>query len=151
MRGEKRDRKNISSSFRQKRDKRSDHEGNHRSHPSDLRAEQKMNKGEDYPQQQQQRVARVAELIAASTRQTGRIGFSLEVFPPRSAEALAKFSASTLPNLAALGPAFIDVTYGAGGGGGAREVTLSICEDIQVRESSPPFLSSLRWFPNFGR
>lgn len=50
---------------------------------------------------------------------------------------MAKFSSTTLPNLAALGPAFIDVTYGAGGGSGARESTLSLCEDIQTRFGVP--------------
>jgi methylenetetrahydrofolate reductase (NADPH) len=54
---------------------------------------------------------------------------SFEYFPPRSAEAEEKLLRETTPGLKALGPAFISVTYGAGGS--TRDNTLRIVNSIR--------------------
>jgi len=69
----------------------------------------------------------VIEAITTA-QQTNGISFSLEVFPPKTQAGLAKLK-STARSLAELGPAFIDVTYGAGGG--TKATTLAVCDYIQ--------------------
>lgn len=54
---------------------------------------------------------------------------SFEYFPPKSAEAEEKLLRETTPGLKALGPAFISVTYGAGGS--TRDNTLRIVNSIR--------------------
>jgi methylenetetrahydrofolate reductase (NADPH) len=54
---------------------------------------------------------------------------SFEYFPPKSAEAEEKLVSETTPGLKALGPAFISVTYGAGGS--TRDNTLRIVNRIR--------------------
>jgi methylenetetrahydrofolate reductase (NADPH) len=54
---------------------------------------------------------------------------SFEYFPPKSAEAELKLLNETTPGLKALGPAFISVTYGAGGS--TRDNTLRIVNSIR--------------------
>jgi len=59
---------------------------------------------------------------------------SFEFFPPRTPEAQERFR-STLERLAPLEPAFVSVTYGAGGS--TRESTLETLREIGVRSSIP--------------
>jgi len=54
---------------------------------------------------------------------------SFEYFPPKSVEAEEKLLRETTPGLKALGPAFISVTYGAGGS--TRDNTLRIVNSIR--------------------
>ena len=54
---------------------------------------------------------------------------SFEYFPPKTAEAEEKLLTETTPGLKALGPAFISVTYGAGGS--TRDNTLRIVNRIR--------------------
>jgi methylenetetrahydrofolate reductase (NADPH) len=54
---------------------------------------------------------------------------SFEYFPPKSVEAEEKLLRETTPGLQALGPAFISVTYGAGGS--TRDNTLRIVNSIR--------------------
>ena len=54
---------------------------------------------------------------------------SFEFFPPKSAEAETTLFADTVPALKKLGPAFISVTYGAGGG--TRDSTLRIVNRVR--------------------
>lgn len=60
--------------------------------------------------------------------------FSFELFPPKTEEGYQKLL-STIKELASLGPDFISVTYGAGGGN--REKTFDIVEYIQKKHSIP--------------
>jgi methylenetetrahydrofolate reductase (NADPH) len=62
--------------------------------------------------------------IYATNRALGRPTISFEFFPPKTAEGEATLFAQVLPDLRALAPAFISVTYGAGGS--TREGTLRI-------------------------
>jgi methylenetetrahydrofolate reductase (NADPH) len=55
---------------------------------------------------------------------------SFEYFPPKSAEAEERLVNETTPGLKALGPAFISVTYGAGGS--TRDNTLRIVNRIRT-------------------
>ena len=66
---------------------------------------------------------RIADVYAAN-RAIGRPTISFEFFPPRTAEAEAALFAETVPQLRALGPDFVSVTYGAGGS--TRDKTLGI-------------------------
>ena len=54
---------------------------------------------------------------------------SFEFFPPKSAEAEHILFEATVPALKKLGPSFISVTYGAGGG--TRDATLRIVNRIR--------------------
>ncbi|MBM4072272.1 MAG: methylenetetrahydrofolate reductase [NAD(P)H] [Planctomycetes bacterium] len=54
---------------------------------------------------------------------------SFEFFPPKSAEAEATLFTETVPSLQELGPSFISVTYGAGGG--TRATTLRVVDRIR--------------------
>ena len=54
---------------------------------------------------------------------------SFEFFPPKTAEAEATLFRDTLPALKALGPSFISVTYGAGGG--TRDATVRIVQRVR--------------------
>lgn len=54
---------------------------------------------------------------------------SFEFFPPKSPEAENTLFAETVPSLQKLGPSFISVTYGAGGG--TRATTLRIVERVR--------------------
>ena len=65
--------------------------------------------------------------------------FSLEVFPPKTSEKYTE-TAENAKKIAALGPDFMSVTYGAGGGTGAY--TTQIAADIQ-REYGVPTLAHL--------
>ena len=66
---------------------------------------------------------RISELL----RKDG-VTLSLEVFPPKTSEKYTETAAAAL-KIAALKPAFMSVTYGAGGGTG--EFTASIAAEIQ--------------------
>lgn len=55
--------------------------------------------------------------------------FSFEFFPPKTTDGRAKLQA-TATELAALGPAFVSVTFGAGGS--ARDGTLDATRDLQA-------------------
>jgi methylenetetrahydrofolate reductase (NADPH) len=66
---------------------------------------------------------RIADVYAAN-RARGRPTISFEFFPPRTPEAETALFDRALPRLAALQPAFISVTYGAGGS--TRDKTLGI-------------------------
>ncbi len=65
--------------------------------------------------------------------------FSLEVFPPKTSEKYTE-TAESAREIAALGPDFMSVTYGAGGGTGAY--TTQIAADIQ-RDFGVPTLAHL--------
>eukprot|EP00727_Mastigamoeba_balamuthi_P000964 m51a1_g10865 putative methylenetetrahydrofolate reductase (337) ;mRNA; r:34866-36169 len=68
---------------------------------------------------------------AAAPGSPSPVAYSLEVFPPKTPAAFAKLRA-TLRSLRRTAPAFVDVTYAAGGGGGAaRDATLAVCDYVQ--------------------
>ena len=67
--------------------------------------------------------ARVADAVA-SCAAAGRPAFSFELFPPRDDTAEAALW-ETVHDLEALGPAFVSVTYGAGGSSRDRTVRLT--------------------------
>src|SRR5207244_3879168 len=54
---------------------------------------------------------------------------SFEFFPPKSADAEHVLFDETVPALKKLGPAFISVTYGAGGG--TRDTTLRVVNRVR--------------------
>jgi methylenetetrahydrofolate reductase (NADPH) len=58
-----------------------------------------------------------------------RLTISFEFFPPKSAEAEEELFRETVPGLKLLGPSFISVTYGAGGG--TRGTTLRVVDRIR--------------------
>ena len=60
----------------------------------------------------------------------GRIHISFEVFPPKKDEDYEKVAAAT-DEIAKLDPAFISVTYGAGGG--TSKNTARIAAHIKIR------------------
>jgi methylenetetrahydrofolate reductase (NADPH) len=63
---------------------------------------------------------------------------SFEFFPPKSDQAIETLFAETVPGLKALNPAFISVTYGAGGG--TRDTTTRIVQRLRDKcgiESMP--------------
>lgn len=64
-------------------------------------------------------------------------GFSFELFPPRTAEGAAKLPA-VLKKLAAAGPAFFSVTYGAGGSdqNGTYDTLMTVVRETGV-EAAP--------------
>jgi methylenetetrahydrofolate reductase (NADPH) len=64
-------------------------------------------------------------------------GFSLELFPPRTPEGAAKLPA-TLKKLAAAGPAFFSVTYGAGGSeqNGTYDTLMTVVRETGI-EAAP--------------
>lgn len=64
----------------------------------------------------------------------GRPLLSYELFPPRSPEAAAK-AAETVARLAATGPDFASVTYGAGGG--RRDLTVDFVGKLCARRAMP--------------
>ena len=67
--------------------------------------------------------------------QSARIPFSFELFPPRS-EAAARSLWDTIQQLAAAGPEFISVTYGANGS--SRESSLEVLRYILEKTSVHP-------------
>jgi methylenetetrahydrofolate reductase (NADPH) len=67
---------------------------------------------------------RVSELYARK-----RPTISFEFFPPKSPEAVETLFRETVPALQRLGPSFISVTYGAGGG--TRDTTLGVVERLR--------------------
>jgi methylenetetrahydrofolate reductase (NADPH) len=71
---------------------------------------------------------RIADLYAAN-RARGRPTISFELFPPKTPEGEEALFARTLPQLRALAPAFVSVTYGAGGS--TRDKTLAIAARIK--------------------
>ena len=77
---------------------------------------------------------RVSELL-----KQGKATFSLEVFPPKTSEKFSE-TAGNARKIAALGPDFMSVTYGAGGGTGA--FTTEIAAGIQ-KEFGVPTLAHL--------
>lgn len=77
---------------------------------------------------------RISELLARDG-----VTFSLEVFPPKTSEKYTE-TAEAAREIARLGPDFMSVTYGAGGGTG--EFTAGIAADIQ-REYGVPTLAHL--------
>ena len=66
---------------------------------------------------------RIADRLAQ-----GRVGFSFEFFPPKTPEAVERLY-TTARELAALDPAFVSVTYGAGGS--TRELTVDLVTRIR--------------------
>ncbi len=64
--------------------------------------------------------------ILRSARQRGEPIFSFEFFPPRSDEGQRQLFA-TVEALRPLGPAFVSMTYGAGGSTRARSIELAKC------------------------
>ena len=69
--------------------------------------------------------------IHSAAKSAGRAALSFEFFPPKSAESEAALQEKTLPALLAARPDYCSVTYGAGGG--TREKTLDVVEQIQSR------------------
>ena len=65
---------------------------------------------------------------------SGRISLSFEVFPPKTDSAFESVEKAVL-EIAALRPAFMSVTYGAGGG--TSRYTLQIAENIKERYGVP--------------
>ena len=63
-----------------------------------------------------------------------RYSLSFEVFPPKTSTAFASIKAAT-EAIAALGPSFVSVTYGAGGGTSAY--TLDMAKNIQDKFDIP--------------
>ena len=68
---------------------------------------------------------RISEIL-----QRDALSLSFEVFPPKTTSAFAGVKAAT-EAIAALGPAFVSVTYGAGGG--TSKYTLEIARNIRER------------------
>ena len=62
------------------------------------------------------------------------LSLSFEVFPPKTTSAFESVKAAT-EQIAALGPAFVSVTYGAGGG--TSKYTLEIARNIRERYGVP--------------
>ena len=77
---------------------------------------------------------RISELLKQE-----KATFSMEVFPPKTSEKFTE-TAENARKIAALGPDFMSVTYGAGGGTGA--FTTEIAAGIQ-REFGVPTLAHL--------
>ncbi len=71
---------------------------------------------------------RIAAIYAAN-RARGRPTISFEVFPPRTPEGMTALFTRALPHLRALEPAFVSVTYGAGGS--TRDQTLAIAARLR--------------------
>ncbi len=69
----------------------------------------------------------------------GKLHLSFEVFPPKTSTAMESVR-SAVREIAALQPAFISVTYGAGGGTSA--FTMALAEEI-MREARVPSLAHL--------
>ena len=69
--------------------------------------------------------------IHLAARKAGRAAVSFEFFPPKTAELEAALHEKTLPALLPAAPDYCSVTYGAGGG--TREKTLDVVEQIQNR------------------
>lgn len=63
-----------------------------------------------------------------------KLTVSFEVFPPKTSDAFSAVE-SAVNEIAALGPSFMSVTYGAGGG--TSEYTLDIAKQIKDRYSVP--------------
>src|SRR3978361_1730360 len=70
---------------------------------------------------------RIDERLAAG----GEPAFSFEFFPPRSEEGERNLSAA-LDELARLDPAFVSVTYGAGGTPGQRQRTIDVVANLKA-------------------
>ena len=64
----------------------------------------------------------------------GRLTLSFEVFPPKSSSSFDSVKAAC-EKIAALGPAFVSVTYGAGGG--TSEYTFDVARDIKCKFGVP--------------
>lgn len=63
------------------------------------------------------------------------VTFSLEFFPPKTQQATQELL-DALPEFEALGPAFVDVTYGAGGG--TREATFTLVNKLATETKMDP-------------
>ena len=72
---------------------------------------------------------RISEIL-----QRDALSLSFEVFPPKTTSAFESVRAAT-EQIAALGPAFVSVTYGAGGG--TSRYTLEIARNIRERYGVP--------------
>lgn len=72
---------------------------------------------------------RVSEILKRDA-----LSLSFEVFPPKTTSAFESVKAAT-EQIAALGPAFVSVTYGAGGG--TSKYTLEIARNIRERYGVP--------------
>ena len=68
--------------------------------------------------------------------QTGKRTLSFEVFPPKTDTAFDSVKRAT-EEIAALGPAFVSVTYGAGGG--TSKYTLEIARNIRRSAACRPW------------
>jgi methylenetetrahydrofolate reductase (NADPH) len=68
-------------------------------------------------------------LLIRDFYQRQKLTISFEFFPPKSTEAEEDLFRETVPGLKPLGPSFISVTYGAGGG--TRGTTLRIVDRIR--------------------
>lgn len=73
--------------------------------------------------------------MSQPTSPAARTPFSFELFPPRSAAAAATLP-TTVERLAATGPDFLSVTYGAGGS--SRAASLGLVRAILARTAVPP-------------
>ena len=72
---------------------------------------------------------RISEIL-----QRDALSLSFEVFPPKTTSAFESVKTAT-EQIAALGPAFVSVTYGAGGG--TSKYTLEIARNIRERYGVP--------------
>lgn len=70
---------------------------------------------------------RIADILN-DLRSRGRPAISFELFPPKTPEAEESLLKKVLPELSALAPAFMSLTYGAGGS--TRESTLRIAAHV---------------------
>ncbi len=73
-------------------------------------------------------------IVDRLTRVTDAPCFSFELFPPKTEEGVAELFAA-LAELSPLAPAYVSVTYGAGGGG--RDRTLGLVRRIQAETGLP--------------
>jgi methylenetetrahydrofolate reductase (NADPH) len=75
------------------------------------------------------------EVAAMSPQTPGAVPFSFELFPPRSPAAAAALPA-TVARLAATGPEFLSVTFGAGGS--SRAASLDLVRTVLATTTVPP-------------
>ncbi len=76
----------------------------------------------------------MTEMKITEILKSGRCSLSFEVFPPKRSASFGSVKAA-VEEIAALKPAFMSVTYGAGGG--TSEYTLQIAQDIKENYNVP--------------
>lgn len=79
--------------------------------------------------------------------QENKIHISFEIFPPKTDAGIEAVLSAT-EQIAKLAPAFISVTYGAGGG--TSKNTVQIASDIQKKMGDQPGASDLCFFDKRG-